>query len=84
MTTANAKRIDVLGAANGFGCAVSEVLINGTELEVGRACFHHLGRGVYEITMLARNADGFRCYRSGGLFENLDAIPQWAYDNHSN
>lgn len=53
----------------------SEKLWKG-ETKVSRFSKHHIGDGVYEITALCAHPEGGRCYRSFGLFDGLDEIPQ--------
>jgi hypothetical protein len=81
MKAANQISVADLGRRMIGKVVISEKMIELNELEIGRSCFHHITNGIYEITMLCRNSDGFRCHRSAGLFADLDSIPQWVYDN---
>ncbi len=60
-------------------CVTSEKT-HGGEKRLGPATIHHISGGVYEIIARCQHPEGGQCFRSYGLFDGVDAIPDWVWN----
>jgi len=57
---------------------ISEKAHNG-EKRIGRPTIHRV-EGVWEVIARCEHPEGGQCFRSFGLFADLDSLPQWYWN----